>query len=99
MQQILHSVSSSAYEAVLVERQTNRYWSLEYLNQHSSEIWQALVIRWLREDEDLALILLEDLGLEFPHKFDRPVELGDTVQLKIVYSDSHRDEIRFREVL
>ncbi len=99
IQEILYEVTSTSSEATLVERQTNRYWSLEYLSQHSSEIWQALVIRWLREDDNLALILLEDLGLEFAHRFDRPVELGDTVQLKIVYCDSHRDEIRFREAL
>jgi exoribonuclease-2 len=99
IQEILYEVTSTSAEATLVERQTNRYWSLEYLTQHRDEVWQALVIRWLREDDNLALILLEDLGLEFAHRFDRPVELGDTVQLKIVYCDSRRDEIRFREAL
>ncbi len=98
MTEILYSVTSASYEATLVERQTNRYWSLEYLNRNSSQVWQVLVLRWLREDEDLAFILLEELGLEFVHRFDRPVRLGDRLQMQVLHSDSQRDEVRFKEV-
>ncbi len=97
LQQILFSVANSAYEATLVERQTNRYWGLEYLRRNAHEVWQVLVLRWLREDENLGLILLEDLGLELPHRFERSVALGDRLELQVARSDPHRDEIRFRE--
>lgn len=98
MLEIIYSVSSSAYEAVLVERQTNRYWSLEYLRRNSEKIWQVLVLRWLREDDNLALILLEDLGLELPYRFQHKLKLGDRLKLQVTRSDPHRDEINFREV-
>lgn len=98
MLEIIYSVSSAASEATLVERQTNRYWSLEYLRRNSDEIWQVLVLRWLREDENLGIILLEDLGLELPHRFDRPVKLGDRLQVQVLLSDPNRDEIRFKEI-
>jgi exoribonuclease-2 len=98
VQQILQSVASSAYEAVLVERQTNRYWSLEYLRRNMEEVWQGLVLRWLREDENLGVILLEELGLELPHRFERNVSLGDRLQVQVSRADPHRDEIRFREL-
>lgn len=97
LQQILFSVANSAYEATLVERQTNRYWGLEYLRRNAHEVWQVLVLRWLREDENLGLILLEELGLELPHRFERSVALGDRLELQVARSDPHRDEIRFRE--
>jgi exoribonuclease II len=97
LQQILYSVANSAYEATLVERQTNRYWGLEYLRRNAHEVWQVLVLRWLREDENLGLILLEDLGLELPHRFERSVTLGDRLEVQVARSDPHRDEIRFRE--
>lgn len=99
MKEILYSVGSSAYEATLVERQTNRYWSLEYLRRNSDRIWQVLVLRWLREDDDLGIILLEDLGLELPHRFNRPVNLGDRMEMKVSLVDPHRDEIRFQEAV
>ena len=97
LKEILYSVSASAYEAILVERQTNRYWGLEYLRRHANESWQALVLRWLRKDDGLALILLEDLGLELPHRFERSVCLGDRLEVQVSRVDPRQDEIRFRE--
>ena len=98
MQEILYGVAAAAQEATSVERQTNRYWGLEYLRRHAECPWQVLVLRWLREEEYLALILLEDLGLELPHRFERSVALGDRLTLKVSRADPHRDEIRFNEL-
>lgn len=99
MQEIIFEVMATSAEAVLVERQTNRYWSLQFLKNHHGEVWQCIVLRWLREDENLALILIEDLGLEFPHRFDRTPKLGDTIYLQVSYCDPQRDEIRFKEAI
>ncbi|MEA5509838.1 ribonuclease R family protein [Crocosphaera sp. UHCC 0190] len=99
MQQILYSVTLSAQEATLVERQTNRYWGLEFLRRNADQIWQGVVLRWLREDEKLGVLLLEELGLELPHRFERTVSLGDRLNVQVSRADPHRDEIRFREML
>ena len=99
LQEILFSVVTSSKEAVLVERQTNRYWSLEYLRRNADEVWQGMVLRWLREDEKLGVLLLEELGLELPHRFERAVTLGDRLEVKVSQADPHKDEIRFRELL
>ncbi|HAC64818.1 MAG TPA: RNB domain-containing ribonuclease [Cyanothece sp. UBA12306] len=99
MQQILYSVTLSAQEASLVERQTNRYWGLEFLRRNAKEIWQGVVLRWLREDENFGILLLEELGLELPHRFERAVSLGDRLNVQVSCADPHRDEIRFREML
>ena len=98
LQEIVYSVSSSSYEATLVERQTNRYWSLEYLRRNAECVWEVLVLRWLREDENLGLILIEDLGMELPHRFDRPVTLGERLEMQVTRSDPQRDEVRLREI-
>lgn len=99
MQQILYSVTLSAQEASFLERQTNRYWGLEFLRRNADQVWQGLVLRWLREDEGLGVILLEELGLELPHRFERSVSLGDRLNVQVSRADPHRDEIRFREML
>ena len=98
LQEIVYSVSSSSYEATLVERQTNRYWGLEYLRRNTDCIWDVLVLRWLRQDEDLGLILIEDLGMELPHRFDRPVTLGERLEMQVTHADPQRDEVRLREI-
>ncbi|NJN85378.1 MAG: VacB/RNase II family 3'-5' exoribonuclease [Leptolyngbyaceae cyanobacterium SL_7_1] len=98
MKDLLQGVSATAYEATLVERQTNRYWGLEYLRRHSGEIWQALMLRWLREHENLGLVLLEDLGLELAMRFNRSIELGDRLEIKVTYADPRQDLIQFAEM-
>ncbi len=95
--ELIQAVSNTAYEATLVERQTNRYWSLEYLRRHSAEVWQAVMLRWLREHENLGLVLLEDLGLEMAMRFNRSVEPGDRLDVKVVYVDPRQDIIQFAE--
>ena len=99
LQEIMLSVSSAAQEARLVERQTNRYWGLEYLRRHADQVWQALMLRWLREDDKLGLILLEDLGLELAMSFKRSVALGDRLEVQVSLADPRQDVIRFRELV
>jgi exoribonuclease-2 len=99
LQEIMQLVGNNAYEATTMERQTNRYWSLEYLRRHSGEIWEALILRWLREDDSLILILLEELGLELAMKVNRWVTLGDRMQVQVSHVDPRQDIIHLREVV
>lgn len=98
LQQLMQSVTTVAQEATLVERQTNRYWGLEYLRRQPNQVWQALVLMWLREDSRLALILMEDLGLQLPMIFKRGVNLGDQVLVKVSYVDPRQDVLQFQEI-
>jgi len=99
LQQVLQTVTTSAYEATLVERQTNRYWSLEFLRRNSDQVWQALMLRWLREQDNLGLILLEDLGLELAMRFNRDIKLGDRLEVQVSHVDPRQDVIQFRELI
>jgi exoribonuclease II len=97
-QELIQTVSNTAYESTLVERQTNRYWALEYLRRRPDEVWQSLMLRWLREHESLGLVLIEDLGLEMAMYFNRPVEVGEQLEIKVTYADPRQDIIRFAEM-
>jgi exoribonuclease-2 len=99
MKELTMSVSSAVQEAVLVERQTNRYWGLEFLRRHSEEVWPALMLRWLREHENLGLVLLEDLGMELAMRFARSISPGDRLQLKVSHADPRQDIVHFQEVV
>jgi exoribonuclease II len=98
LQEIMQVLGTSIYEATMVERQTNRYWTLEYLNRASDCQWEAIFLRWLREDESLALILIEDLGIELAMRFTRWVELGERVQVQVALVDPRQDIIHLREI-
>ncbi|XGB40990.1 MAG: ribonuclease R [Nodosilinea sp. LVE1205-7] len=96
--ELAQGMSSAAYEATLVERQTKRYWALEYLRRHQDEIWDVMLLRWLREEEGLGLIMVEDLGLELGMRFSRAVSLGERLQVRVSHASPRQDIIRFQEV-
>jgi len=97
--ELMAAIAPSTQEANWVERQTNRYWGLEFLRRHPDQVWQGLVLRWLRENDNLALVLLEELGLEMAIRFTNPVSLGDYIELKVTYADPREDVVHFQHVL
>ncbi len=99
LREVMNNITTITQEVTMVERQTNRYWALEYLRRHPSEIWQTEVLMWLREDSGLALILLEDLGLQLPMFFKRAVRLGEQILVKVSYADPQKDIIQFQEIV
>ncbi|HIK06014.1 MAG TPA: VacB/RNase II family 3'-5' exoribonuclease [Trichormus sp. M33_DOE_039] len=99
LKEVMMSVTSTTQELTMVERQTNRYWALEYLRRHPEQVWETTVLMWLREDSNLALILLEDLGLQLPMVFRRTVRLGEQVLVKVSISDPQKDVIQFQEII
>jgi len=98
LKEVMMSVTTATQEVTLVERQTNRYWGLEYLRRHADQVWQALMLMWLREDSRLGLILIEDLGLQLPMPFKRPVALGEQLNLRVAYVDPRQDVLQFQEL-
>ncbi|MEL6552113.1 MAG: ribonuclease R family protein [Cyanobacteria bacterium J06621_11] len=103
MPEIIASVGNAAYDATMVERQTKKYWAIEYL-QRQDEVnpgkpWDVMMVRWLREHESLGLIIFEDLGLEFVMRFDRAVEVGERLTIRLSYADPRQEMVRFKEVI
>lgn len=99
MQEMVMSLGPAVKEASKVERETNRYWSLEYLRRQAGEVWEAILLRWLREDSNLGLVMLEELGLELPMRFNRDISLGDRFEVKVTHSDPRQDVIQFQEII
>ena len=103
MPEIIASVSNAAYEGVMVERQTKKYWAIEFLRRQDEvepgKPWDVMMVRWLREHESLGLIIFEDLGLEFVMRFDRAVEVGERLVIRLSYADPRQEMVRFKEVI
>ncbi|WP_413162812.1 ribonuclease catalytic domain-containing protein [Capilliphycus salinus ALCB114379] len=98
MQEMVMSLGPAVKEASKVERETNRYWSLEFLRRHLDQTWQAILLRWLREDSNLGLVLLEELAVELPMRLNRNAELGERFTVKVAHVDPRQDIIQFQEI-
>ncbi len=97
LQDLLSMVDPAIYEASQMEKQTVRYWSLEYLRRHRDHEWRAVLLDWLKEQDRIGLILLEDIGLKIPIKLNRAVNVGENLNLKVSDVDPRRDIIQFQE--
>lgn len=100
--EMIMSTANAAYEGVMVERQTKKYWAIEYLRRvdegDRGHLWEVMMVRWLREHEQLGLIIFEDLGLEFAMRFDRHVGLGERINVQVTFADPRQEMIRFKEL-
>jgi len=85
----------STQEVTLVERQTNR-WGLEYLRRHAGEGLAGISADVAEKIAVLALILIEDLGLQLAMPFKRSVALGEQVLVKVSHVDPQ--DIQFQEL-
>ncbi|NEQ52889.1 MAG: VacB/RNase II family 3'-5' exoribonuclease [Leptolyngbya sp. SIO3F4] len=98
MTELTQGVSTAAYEAITVERQTKRYWALEFLRRESEHTWPVMLLRWLREHENLGLVIIEDLGLELAMRFEVPPMLGERFDVRVVHANPRQDFIRLELV-
>lgn len=98
LKEVMLSVTTASQEVTLVERQTNRYWGLEYLRRHPNQAWESVLLMWLREDSRLGLILIEDLGLQLPMIFKRHVALGEQLLVRVAHVDPRQDILQFQEL-
>ncbi|PZV17365.1 MAG: RNB domain-containing ribonuclease [Pseudanabaena sp.] len=94
---ILQAIDPAIWDANQVEKQSVRYWSLEYLRRNKDVVWEALMLDWLRENEKLALVLIEDLGLKLPMRITRQIQVGDNLRIKTGEVDPRKDIIYFLE--
>ncbi len=84
--------------ATQLERQTQRYWTLEYLRRQQGQVWQVVLLDWLREQEKLGLIFFQDLGLKLPMRFNRSVAIGEVLRVQVSEVNPRQDIIAFAEV-
>ncbi len=85
-------------DAVQVERKRKRYWSVEYLRRHRDTPWRAIVLGYLRESENLALVMLDDVAFRCPVRFTRQVDPGEWVHLQVTRADPKLDTLDFQEI-
>jgi exoribonuclease-2 len=99
VQEMIGMIDIATQDATQVERQTNRYWSLEFLRRHQDVVWHGIFLDWLRENEKLGLILLEEIGLKLPIKLNRQVNRGESLRVKVSAVNPRSDMIQFQELI
>lgn len=98
VQQLLLALEPGTAEAIQVERKSKRYWSIEYLRLRPGQIWRALVLGYLREHENLVLVMLDEIAFRVPVRLERQIPLGAWIELEVLQADPRADVIELRQV-
>ena len=96
MAALLSSLEGAVREGITISREDQRHWQQVWFEQNPRPNWRGLMLRWLRPQDDLALVHLEELCLDFPCLCPGPAKPGDPLLVRVELVDSLRDQLRLR---
>lgn len=92
--QQLADIEAPLREGIAISRDDQRHWQQVWFETHPQPEWGGLFLRWLRPQDQLALVWLEDLALELPARCPAAAEPGDALLVQVRAVDSLRDQLR-----
>jgi exoribonuclease-2 len=94
MAERLTEIEAPLREAIAISRDDQRHWQQVWFETHPQPEWRGVFLRWLRPQDQLALVWLEDLALELPARAPAGAEPGDSLLVQVRVVDSLRDQLR-----
>ncbi len=91
---LLTEIEGPVRQGIAISRDDQRHWQQVWFEQNPRPEWQALFLRWLRPQDQLALVALEDLAWELPARAPMGSEPGDRLLVRVREVDSLRDQLR-----
>ncbi|MDA0290490.1 MAG: ribonuclease catalytic domain-containing protein [Cyanobacteria bacterium] len=97
----LEQLEQQSKEVAQISREDQRACLLEWLQlqKQKRELQSAIMLRWLREDQDLALVRIEAWAMELPARLrDRAIP-GDLLNIQIQEVDPGRDLLHLKATI
>lgn len=91
---LLAEVDGAVREGIQISRDDQRHWQQVWFEHHRQHRWDGVFLRWLRPQDGLALVSIENLALELPMLCRERAEPGDPLQVRVVEVDSLADLLR-----
>jgi exoribonuclease-2 len=92
--QLLSEIEAPIRQGLQISREDQRHWQQVWFEQNPQPEWQGLFLRWLRPQDQLGLVHLEDLALELPCHCPPRSEPADRLLVRVRELDSLRDQLR-----
>ena len=90
----LAEIEAPLREGIAISRDDQRHWQQVWFETHPQPEWRGLFLRWLRPQDQLGLVWLEDLALELPVRCPAGAEPGAALLVQVRAVDSLRDQLR-----
>ncbi len=96
MAALLEQIEGPLREGIRISRDDQRHWQQVWFEQNHQPSWAGRFLRWLRPQDQLALVHLDELSLELPATAPAGCEPGTAVRVKVQLVDSLRDQLRLQ---
>jgi exoribonuclease-2 len=96
MAALLEQLEGPLREGIRISRDDQRHWQQVWFEQNHQPSWAGRFLRWLRPQDQLALVHLDDLCLELPATAPESCEPGTPLRVRVVQVDSLRDQLRLQ---
>ncbi|MEB3198938.1 MAG: ribonuclease catalytic domain-containing protein [Synechococcaceae cyanobacterium] len=95
---LLQDLEASLREGIVISREDQRHWQQVWFAQQPCPEWRGVFLRWLRPQDQLGLVHLEDLAMDFPAECPTRCEPADRLLVRVREVDPLRDLLKLQAV-
>jgi exoribonuclease-2 len=93
LQPLLEQVDPAVREGMAISREDNRHWQQVWFEAHRHGQWRAQFLRWLRPQDRLGLVRVDELAMDLAAECPPRVEPGTWLLLRVHQVDPLRDQL------
>ena len=94
MQDLINTFDAAVREGLTISREDQRHWQQVWFERHQSDQWRVDFLRWLRPQDQLGLVRLDDLAMDVAAECPTGSVPGDALVLRVDQVDSQCDQLR-----
>jgi len=96
MVDLINQMDIGIRQAIAISREDQRHWQQVWFEDHSQGHWPAIFLRWLRPQDQLGLVHVEELGMDLAAECPDGCQPAQSLVLRVQLVDSLRDQLRLK---
>jgi exoribonuclease-2 len=96
LQALIDAFDGAVREGLAIAREDQRHWQQVWFEANRGGQWRAQFLRWLRPQDRLGLVRLEELAMDLAADCPAQAHPGEALLVKVVAVDSLRDQLRLQ---
>jgi exoribonuclease-2 len=96
MLDLINQMEIGIRQAIAISREDQRHWQQVWFEDHRQGQWPAIFLRWLRPQDRLGLVHVEELGMDLAAECPDGCQPAQGLVLRVQLVDSLRDQLRLR---
>ncbi|MFO7630207.1 MAG: ribonuclease catalytic domain-containing protein, partial [Prochlorococcaceae cyanobacterium] len=94
VQALIEEFDGAVREGIGISREDQRHWQQVWFETHRSGQWRAEFLRWLRPQDRLGLVRIDELAIDLAAECPQNAQPGAGLLLRVQQVDSLRDQLK-----